>query len=182
MVEPSTQEEVPQPPSESSLRHTWAAGVVTLALLLVVALSGFVLMAWYQPTPGEAASSLLDFEALSGLAFLRRLHDLGGQLLLMATCFHLFRVVVRRAYRPPRQWSWVLGVGLLLVIWGFATTGVLLPWDATAQQVAEVSRLRGASEAETLRRAYILHCGILPLLALGGVVWHLRAARPREES
>ena len=36
------------------------------------------------------------------------------------------------AYKRPRQFNWVLGLGLLVLTLGFSFTGYLLPWDQLA--------------------------------------------------
>ena len=42
---------------------------------------------------------------------------------------HLFSVMLLKAYRPPRELTWMTGVGLLFVAIGLGFTGYLLPWN-----------------------------------------------------
>ena len=45
---------------------------------------------------------------------------------------HMFKVFYRGAYRPPREFNWVIGVFLLLLTLLLSYTGYLLPWDQLA--------------------------------------------------
>ena len=36
------------------------------------------------------------------------------------------------AYKPPREFNWVIGLGLFLLTLGLSFTGYLLPWDQLA--------------------------------------------------
>ena len=45
---------------------------------------------------------------------------------------HMFKVFYRGAYRPPREFNWVIGVVLLLMTLLLSYTGYLLPWDQLA--------------------------------------------------
>ena len=45
---------------------------------------------------------------------------------------HMLRVFYHRAYRPPRQFNWVVGIVLLIVTLFLSYTGYLLPWDQLA--------------------------------------------------
>jgi quinol-cytochrome oxidoreductase complex cytochrome b subunit len=73
----------------------------------------------------------LQFVVDNGL-FLRNLHRWGAHLMVFAAFAHMLRVFYHRAYRPPRQFNWVVGVVLLLATLGLSYTGYLLPWDQLA--------------------------------------------------
>jgi quinol-cytochrome oxidoreductase complex cytochrome b subunit len=42
---------------------------------------------------------------------------------------HMMRVFYHGAYKPPREFNWVVGVILLLMTIALSFTGYLLPWD-----------------------------------------------------
>jgi len=44
----------------------------------------------------------------------------------------MVRVFTFGSYKKPREIVWVLGVGLIAMVGGFAFTGYLLPWDQKA--------------------------------------------------
>jgi ubiquinol-cytochrome c reductase cytochrome b subunit len=91
----------------------------------------------------------------------------------------------------PRQWTWVSGILLLVVLLGFGLTGTLLPWDQQAYWTVDAAResiqniplfgpfllglLWGGWEIgrEVLLRFYVLHTGALPWLAALLLVAHL---------
>ena len=64
--------------------------------------------------------------------FLRNLHRWAAHLMVFAAFLHMLRVFYHRAYRPPRQFNWVVGVVLLIVTLLLSYTGYLLPWDQLA--------------------------------------------------
>jgi quinol-cytochrome oxidoreductase complex cytochrome b subunit len=45
---------------------------------------------------------------------------------------HMLRVFLTGSYKPPRQFNWVVGTGLLVVTLLLSFTGYLLPWDQIA--------------------------------------------------
>ena len=45
---------------------------------------------------------------------------------------HMCRVFYTAAYKPPREFNWVIGLGLFLLTLGLSFTGYLLPWDQLA--------------------------------------------------
>jgi quinol-cytochrome oxidoreductase complex cytochrome b subunit len=108
---------------------------------------------------------------------------------------HMFKVFYRGAYRPPRQFNWVIGVFLLLLTLLLSYTGYLLPWDQLAFWAVTVGSniakavpfmgkqirflMLGGNEvnANALLRFYVLHCVILPLAAIllvGVHFWRIR--------
>ena len=103
---------------------------------------------------------------------------------------HMFKVFYRGAYRTPREFNWVVGVVLLLVTLFLSYTGYLLPWDQLAFWAITVGtniisampiidrRVRFASlggnvvGANALLRFYVLHCVVLPLIAIVFIAVH----------
>ena len=45
---------------------------------------------------------------------------------------HMMRVFYHGAYKPPREFNWVVGVVLLFLTIMLSFTGYLLPWDQIA--------------------------------------------------
>jgi cytochrome b6 len=96
-----------------------------------------------------------------------------------------------KAYRPPRELTWLTGVAALGLGLGFGFSGYLLPWDeiaffatsvgtAVAGAVPVVGRatlelLRGGEDVTgaTLARFFALHVVVLPFAALGLLGAHL---------
>ena len=131
----------------------------------------------------------LQFVVSSGL-FLRNLHRWSAHAMVFLVFAHMFKVFYRGAYRPPREFNWVIGVVLLLITLLLSYTGYLLPWDQLAywaitvgSNIASAVPVMGdkihflllggnAVNANALLRFYVLHCMILPLAAMFFVAIH----------
>jgi quinol-cytochrome oxidoreductase complex cytochrome b subunit len=178
------------------LRHTWWLGGITVACALVLIATGVLLMFYYHPSVPRAYRDMKELQYVvdSGL-FLRNLHRWAAHLMVFAAFLHMLRVFYHRAYRPPRQFNWVIGVVLLLVTLGLSYTGYLLPWDQLAfwgvsvgTNMAKETPWIGESlrflllgghvvSENALLRFYVLHCVVLPvalLLFLSVHIWRVR--------
>lgn len=169
---------------KSSLRFraTFCLGGLSLALFLILTVTGILLMLYYHPSTPRAYEDMkdLEFVVTSGV-FLRNLHRWSAHLMVITVFLHMLRVFFTGAYRPPREYNWVVGVLLLLLTLLLSFTGYLLPWDQLAYWAITVGtniagyvpilgdRIRflllgGHLIGEnTLIRFYVLHCVVLPL-------------------
>ncbi len=113
---------------------------------------------------------------------------------------HILTTYIMRAYRPPREFTWLTGMALLGVFMTFGFSGYLLPWNrlaffatsvgtAIAGSVPVIGKYlllmaRGGENVtgDTLARFYALHVVILPLAALGIVGLHLYLVQKHEIS
>jgi quinol-cytochrome oxidoreductase complex cytochrome b subunit len=105
------------------------------------------------------------------------------------------RVFYHGAYKPPREFNWVVGVFLLLWTILLSFTGYLLPWDQIAYWAITIGTnmggyaplintpvnrlLLGGLEVgqNTLLRFYVLHIMVLPLtiaIFLAVHFWRIR--------
>ena len=72
---------------------------------------------------------------MNGVAFgwlIRGIHHWGATLMVMVVFIHMLRVFVTASYKYPRELTWLIGVGLLLLTLGMGFTGYLLPWNQKA--------------------------------------------------
>jgi quinol-cytochrome oxidoreductase complex cytochrome b subunit len=164
---------------------TWYLGALTLCTFLILVVTGILLMFYYHPSVPQAYADMKDLQfVVSSGVFLRNLHRWSAHAMVFLVFAHMFKVFYRGAYRPPRQFNWVIGVFLLLITLLLSYTGYLLPWDQLAfwavtvgsniaKAVPLVGRqirflLLGGNEvnANALLRFYVLHCVILPLTAV----------------
>lgn len=170
---------------------TWYLGTLTLGTFLILVITGILLMLYYRPAVPQAYADVKDlqFVVSSGL-FLRNLHRWSGHTMVLLAFAHLFRVFYRGAYRPPREFNWVIGIVLLMITLLLSYTGYLLPWDqlaywaitvgsnisATVPVIGEKVRflMLGGHQvnANALLRFYVLHCVILPLAAVLFIAVH----------
>jgi quinol-cytochrome oxidoreductase complex cytochrome b subunit len=107
----------------------------------------------------------------------------------------MMRVFYHGAYKPPREFNWVVGVVLLFTTIMLSFTGYLLPWDQIAYWAITIGTnmggyapllntpvslvLLGGLEVgqNTLLRFYVLHIMVFPLLAavfLAVHFWRIR--------
>ena len=113
--------------------YTMGLGIISFFLFVILIVTGILLMFYYHPSVPQAYHDMkeLEFVVDNGL-FLRNLHRWGAHVMVFAAFAHMLRVFYHRAYRPPRQFNWVVGVVLLLLTLGLSYTGYLLPWDQLA--------------------------------------------------
>jgi len=176
--------------------RTFYLGGLTLACFFVLTVTGVLLMFYYHPSVPRAYEDMKDLEfVVSSGVFLRNLHRWSAHT-MVALCFlHMVRVFFAGAYRPPREFNWVLGVTLFVLTILLSYTGYLLPWDQLALWGVTVGTnmakamplvgddvrfllLGGNTVGENaLIRFYVLHCVVLPLattLIIAVHVWRVR--------
>jgi mono/diheme cytochrome c family protein len=164
----------------SLLRETSAAA--SLLLFLVLATSGWGLMASYVPSSAEAFDAVLYLRRQGGLgAFVRAVHHHASVALVVSGFLYLLASFLEGRLFAERRawWGAVVLFGLVL---GSCFTGFLLPMDQNAYwgtlvrlgiietapvmgpHVAELLRGGGGLNASTLPRFYALHVSFLPFL------------------
>jgi cytochrome b6 len=170
---------------------TWFLGTLSLGVFLILVLTGIPLMLYYHPSVPQAYTDMNDLRfVVSAGVFLRNLHRWSAHAMVLLVFAHMFKVFYRGAYRPPREFNWVIGVVLLLLTLFLSYTGYLLPWDQLAfwaitvgSNIISAVPLLGARirflvlggnsvNANALLRFYVLHCVILPLVAAIFVTIH----------
>lgn len=161
--------------------YVW--GGMVLFLFLVQVATGILLLLYYRPGPNEAYESVQFIVTRVSWGWLvRSLHSISANLLVLALLVHVASVFFLRAYRRPRELTWVTGVALFFVFITFGFSGYLLPWNELAYFATavgtEVPRaipgvgeflvrlIRGGPDVTgaTLSRFYGLHVAILPAL------------------
>jgi quinol-cytochrome oxidoreductase complex cytochrome b subunit len=175
-----------------TFRATWYLGALTLGTFFILVVTGILLMLYYHPSVPQAYADVKDlkFVVSSGM-FLRNLHRWSAHAMVFLVFAHMFRVFYRGAYRPPREFNWVIGVVLLMITLLLSYTGYLLPWDQLAFWAITVgSNISSAVpvigdkvrflmlgghqvNANALLRFYVLHCVVLPLAAALFVAVHM---------
>ena len=177
-------------PGDLTWWHT--LGSATLTVFAVQIVTGVALAMYYAPSPDHAYDSIryLERSVASG-ALVRGIHHWGASAMIILVVAHMIRVFTMGAYKYPREINWLLGVVLLMVVFGFGFTGYLLPWDQKAYWATQVGTniagttpmlgaivvkvLRGGNQlgAATLARFFALHVLVLPLLLGAVVLLHL---------
>jgi quinol-cytochrome oxidoreductase complex cytochrome b subunit len=118
------------PAAQSRWRYTLGAGGIAIFLTLILGLTGMLEMFYYIPDLQEAALSVqtITYHVPFG-GLVRNLHYWAAQLLLIVAAIHLMRVIFTAAYRGPRRFNYLLGLGLFVLVIMLDFTGYILRWD-----------------------------------------------------
>jgi len=177
-------------------RYSWRLGYILTVLFAILNLTGMYLMFFYTPSIASAYGDMQQLRTGVGFGQLvRNVHRWSAHLMVLAVVLHLARVFLAGAYKRPRQFNWVLGVGLLALTLAFSFTGYLLPWDQLSYWAVTVGTnlvnyipvlgntlrdllLGGAQIGQaTLLRFYALHVFVLPAaltVLLAVHIWRVR--------
>ncbi|HET6853290.1 MAG TPA: cytochrome bc complex cytochrome b subunit, partial [Pyrinomonadaceae bacterium] len=159
-------------------------GGMTLFLFTVQVVTGILLLLYYRPSSENAFESVqfIITEVQFGW-LIRSIHSWSANLMIATLFIHLFSVFFLRAYRRPREITWVSGVVLLFIVICFGFSGYLLPWNKLAYFATKVGTeiagvvpivgrpvlrfLRGGDEVTgaTLTRFFGFHVAVLPATA-----------------
>src|SRR5512136_3278391 len=114
-------------------RTTLGLGLITLYLFLILTVTGVLLMFYYVPATDYAYQNMKDLEfVVTAGQVLRNMHRWAAHLMVIFVALHMCRVFYTAAYKPPREFNWVVGVCLFLLTLALSFTGYLLPWDQLA--------------------------------------------------
>jgi quinol-cytochrome oxidoreductase complex cytochrome b subunit len=182
------------------LTYTFCLGGLSFFLFILLTITGIFLMFFYRPVADiGSAQAYADMQSIrTSVLFgdlVRNIHRWGAHLMVFTVTLHMARVFYTGAYKPPREFNWVVGVILLFLTLGLSFTGYLLPWDQLsrwavaiaegiagyAPLIAEQSKfiLLGGVEVgpDTLLRWYVLHVLALPfvlVIFLAVHFWRIR--------
>lgn len=178
-----------------ALSYTWCMGGITFFLFLVETITGVLLMFYYRPTLEWAFNDILALRDVTTLGIMREIHRWGAHAMVITVWLHMARVFYQGAYKPPREFNWVIGTFLLLITLLLSFSGYLLPWDQLAIWAITVGTnmakyapivgpytryllLGGDQVAQgALIRFYVLHVIALPLIGFLLMVVHFWRVR-----
>lgn len=166
-------------PGGAKWRYVWGSTLVFVFSMQVI--TGLLLMTAYSPSATTAWSSVWYIQTQMTLGwFIRGLHHIGSQAMVVLIPIHVLQVVIARAYREPREVNWWTGLALMGVVLALSLTGYLLPWDQkgywatkVATNIMGLTPIIGQSLQKiviggddyghaTLTRFFTLHVMILP--------------------
>ncbi len=167
--------------------YSFWLGTASAALLFLLTLSGLPLLLLYIPSVERAYGSVKDIEYIVTFGkWIRAVHRIAAHLMVAVVFLHLVRVFLTGSYKngsgrgQKREWTWVIGVVMLLLTLFLSFTGYLLPWDQLAYWAVTVGTNIASSvplvgpkirelllggrtiDQSTLLRFYVLHCILLP--------------------
>ena len=106
-----------RPPARGQVRlHVLPRRAVSFFLFLVLTVTGVYLMFFYVPSATQAYTNILDIQSEVTFGLLtRNIHRWAAHLMVFFVFLHMMRVFYHGAYKPPREFNWVVGVVLLFL-------------------------------------------------------------------
>ncbi|HMG56074.1 MAG TPA: cytochrome b N-terminal domain-containing protein [Kofleriaceae bacterium] len=171
-------------------------GSILVFLLVLEAVSGLALAAFYAPSSTDAWASVAYLQDQAALGWLLRgIHFHGASAMVIVAGLHLVQTALHGAYKRPRELVWWLGILLMILLLAWAVTGYVLRWDQAGFWANKVevgiaaatpivgnlvkSLALGGNDYGnlTVTRFYTLHVMILPAI-VGAVTWaHVALSR-----
>src|SRR6478752_526168 len=112
------------------ITHTYCLGGLSFFMFLGLTVTGVMLMFYYVPSVDRAYTDVQSLETNIRFGILiRNLHRWMAHAMVITVLLHMMRVFYTGAYKPPREFNWVVGVILLVLTFLLSFTGYLLPWD-----------------------------------------------------
>jgi quinol-cytochrome oxidoreductase complex cytochrome b subunit len=156
-------------------------GGISVFLFIIQVCTGIMLLLYYKAGEDQAFESIQFIMSKVQFGWLiRSIHSWAANLFVLSAVIHMFSVYFEKAYRKPRELTWVTGMLMLLLLLGFGFSGYLLPWNELAFFATKVGTdimgvipvigrpimilLRGGEEVTgaTLTRFFGFHVAVLP--------------------
>jgi cytochrome b6 len=168
----------------------YAMGGIALFYFGVQIVTGVLLMVYYRPSqPWQSVQRIVNEVPFGNMV--RSVHHWAANLMILTLFLHMFSTFFMKAYRAPREGTWLTGLALLGLAMAFGFSGYLLPWDdlsffATRVGISEIEKAPGVGvwladlarggndvSVDTIGRFYPLHVVVLPLAVLALLSLHL---------
>lgn len=183
-------------PAHAHHNPLFTMGSLLMVLFVVQAFTGALMAFYYDPSPEGAYPSVDYIQFVLPFGWLvRGVHHWAASAMVIIVVLHLLRTYLYGAYKKPREFTWLVGVVLLLITVSFGFTGYLLPWDQKGFWATQVGTeiagsvpligagirdlMRGGAEMgiATLTRFYATHMLLLPGAFILLVLAHLGLMR-----
>jgi len=160
-------------------------GGICLFLFILQVITGIFLLLYYTPSAETAYESV--YFIMSQVKFgwlIRSVHSWSANILIGVIYIHMFSTYFLRAYRSPRDLTWISGFFLMLICFVFGFSGYLLPWNELSFVATRVGTdvvgilpiigkpiktfvLGGPNVGgATIIRFYWLHVAVLPIFSV----------------
>jgi len=189
----SLNHELNEYPTPRNLNYWWNFGSLSGIMLVVMIATGVFLAMQYTPSSEAAFDSVERIMRDVNYGWLvRYAHSSGASMFFAIVYIHLFRGLYYGSYKQPREFLWILGVIILILMIATAFMGYVLPWGQMSYWAATVitnlfsaipligqnivTLLWGGFTVgdPTLHRFYALHY-LLPFIIVAVVGLHLIA-------
>jgi len=177
---------------EHSRSFWYYFGGISLFLTGIQIATGLMLLLYYTPSVDAAHESIQFIMGSVKFGWLiRSVHSWTANILIGILFVHMFSTYFLKAYRKPRELTWVTGFVLFVVFLAFGFSGYLLPWNELSYFATRVGTdivgavpfigkwlktvvLGGPAIGQaTLSRFFWFHVAVLPLAALAVIFVHV---------
>ncbi len=167
-------------------------GGMALFLFFVQLVTGALLLLYYRPSSAEAYESVQFVMTEVSFGWLvRSIHAWSANLMVFFLFAHMFSAFFLKAYRRPRELTWVTGCVLFALTLGLGFSGYLLPWNTLSYFATQIGTetakvvpgigdflvrfLRGGEDVTgaTLTRFFGWHVALLPAITILVIGVHL---------
>jgi cytochrome b6 len=174
--------------------------VSILSLVFTAAISGLLLAFYYEPSAGDAYTSLKQIDTQVNFGWLiLTVHHLAGNGFLILALIQIIVMFFGQQFRPGWIVAWVSGILLTLNAVGLGWTSMILDWSqqgfwrfkielGTIEAIPLIGPtlrtiLTGgeAISSETLVHLYTLHSYVLSIVAIGLSIFHLAGLSIQEQ-
>ena len=156
-------------------------GGVSLFLFIIQVVTGILLLFYYKGSADLAFESVQFIMSKVQFGWLiRSIHTWSANLFILSIFIHMFSVYFEKAYRKPREITWITGMLMFFLALGFGFSGYLLPWNELSFFATKVGSdiagqipligeplkefIRGGQDVTgvTLSRLFGFHVALLP--------------------
>ncbi len=167
-------------------------GGVSLFLFILQVVTGILLLFYYKGSSDQAYESVQFIMSKVEFGWLiRSIHAWSANLFILSVFIHMFSVFFEKAYRKPRELTWITGFFLFVLSLAFGFSGYLLPWNELAFFATKVGTditgavpfigeplkvfLRGGDDVTgaTLSRFFGFHVALFPGIFVFLLILHL---------
>jgi quinol-cytochrome oxidoreductase complex cytochrome b subunit len=167
-------------------------GGVSLFLFIIQVITGILLLFYYKGSADLAYESVQFIMTKVEFGWLiRSIHMWSANLFILSVFIHMFSVYFEKAYRKPRELTWLTGFLMFVISLAFGFSGYLLPWNELAFFATKVGTditgavpligepmkffLRGGEDVTgaTLSRFFGFHVALFPGIFTFLLIIHL---------
>ena len=180
-----------------NINFLWAMGMLLAATFGMLVISGIFLLMYYVPTV-EGAFDSVNYTIMTEVGYgwlWRHIHGVGASLVFLIIYIHMFTGIYYGSYKRGREMIWLSGMLLFVLFSAEAFSGYMLPWGQMSYWAGMVitnlfsgGSLEAYGLVEWIRgdyvpgqaflgRFFMLHVLLLPLVIIGGIVFHFATLR-----
>lgn len=163
-------------------------GGLALACFGMLILSGIYIAQFYNPNQVGSNTSIMYLISQAPFGnFVRSVHYWAATLVFVIILLHLVRVFISGSYKRPREFTWLTGLGLLMVTIGYIFTGTMLNLSQEGLEALEHNSEAGllmgklgewftsgfSPTIPLVGRVYVAHMTILTACFVALIVAHM---------